>query len=359
MGNACYYSVEKLLSSNLLSKSLKVRIYKTVILPVVLYGYETWTLTLREEQRLRVLENKVLRKIFGAKRDEVTGEWRKLHNAELHALYTSPDIIRNIKSRRLRWAGHVAHMGESRNAYRVLVGRPEGKRPLGRPRRRWEDNIKMDLREVGYDGEAPCKADLNNFKGKSFRVSIPGPLVERTSALPLSYPGTPPDTISTFPFISTQLAWADETPETHNECTQSLCDLELWFSVNVQKREFTPANKWIRQPDRLTSSEWRQALKMTANVCPLRAIPGRSRDGNHCRRCVSEIETLGHVLGACPFSETLRDSRHHRIRSMIAEALRKKALTVHEEVHGISQEGSCRRIDILAIPPGSTSAFKA
>ncbi|KAJ4429564.1 hypothetical protein ANN_21733 [Periplaneta americana] len=99
----------------------------------------------------RVFENKVLRKIFGAKRDEVTGEWRKLHNTELHAFYSSPDIIRNIKSRRLRWAGHVARMGESRNAYRVLVGRPEGKRPLGRPRRRWEDNIKMDLREVGYD----------------------------------------------------------------------------------------------------------------------------------------------------------------------------------------------------------------
>ncbi|KAJ4433991.1 hypothetical protein ANN_16310 [Periplaneta americana] len=92
-----------------------------------------------------------LRKIFGAKRDEVRGEWRKLHNAELHALYSSPDIIRNIKSRRLSWAGHVAHMGESKNANRVLAGRPEGKRLLGRPRRRWEDNIKMDLREMGYD----------------------------------------------------------------------------------------------------------------------------------------------------------------------------------------------------------------
>ncbi|KAJ4431557.1 hypothetical protein ANN_20156 [Periplaneta americana] len=91
MGNACYYSVEKLLSSSLLSKNLKVRIDKTVILPVVLYGCETWTLTLREEHRLRVFENKVLRKIFGAKRDEVTGEWRKLHNTELHALYSSPD----------------------------------------------------------------------------------------------------------------------------------------------------------------------------------------------------------------------------------------------------------------------------
>ncbi|KAJ4441187.1 hypothetical protein ANN_11038 [Periplaneta americana] len=103
----------------------------------------------REEIKRRM--NMGNAKIFGAKREEVTGEWRKLHNAELHALCSSPDIIRNIKSRRLRWAGHVAHMGESRNAYRVLVGRPEGKRPLGRPRRRWEDNIKMGLREVGYD----------------------------------------------------------------------------------------------------------------------------------------------------------------------------------------------------------------
>ncbi|KAJ4434421.1 hypothetical protein ANN_22983 [Periplaneta americana] len=109
MGNACYYSVEKLLSSSLLSKNLKVRIYKTVILPVVLYSCETWTLTLREEHWLRVFENKVLRKMFGAKRDEATGEWRKLHNTELHALYSSPDIIRNIKSRRLRWAGHLGN----------------------------------------------------------------------------------------------------------------------------------------------------------------------------------------------------------------------------------------------------------
>ncbi|KAJ4427890.1 hypothetical protein ANN_23898 [Periplaneta americana] len=104
-----------------------------------------------EQHRLRVFENKALRNIFGAKRDEVTGELRKLHNTELHALYFSPDIIRNIKSRRLRWAGHVARMGEYKNAYRVLVGRPEGKRPLGKLRSRWEDNIKMDLREVGYD----------------------------------------------------------------------------------------------------------------------------------------------------------------------------------------------------------------
>ncbi|KAJ4441604.1 hypothetical protein ANN_11460 [Periplaneta americana] len=104
------FAVEKLLSSSLLSKNLKVRIYKTVILLVGVYGCETWTLTLREEKRLRVFENKILRKIFGAKRDEVTGEWRKLYNAELYVLCSSPDIIRNIKSRRLRWAGHVARM---------------------------------------------------------------------------------------------------------------------------------------------------------------------------------------------------------------------------------------------------------
>jgi hypothetical protein len=97
-----------------------------------------------EECRLRVFENKLLRRIFGPKRDEITGEWRRLHNKELYALY-SPNIIRVIKPRRLRWAGHVAHMGERRGAYRALVGKPEG-RPLGRPRRRWEDNIKMDLR---------------------------------------------------------------------------------------------------------------------------------------------------------------------------------------------------------------------
>ena len=111
MGNACYYSHEKILSSRLLSKKLKVKTYKTIVLPVVLYGCETWSLILREEHRLRVFKNKVLRKIFGDKRDEITGEWRKLHNAELHALYSSPNIIRGLKSRRLRSAGHLARMG--------------------------------------------------------------------------------------------------------------------------------------------------------------------------------------------------------------------------------------------------------
>jgi hypothetical protein len=99
-----------------------------------------------------VFENTVLRRIFGPKRDEVTGEWRKLHSEELHNLYLSPDIIRQVKSRRMRWAGHVARMGEERKLYKVLVGKPKGKRPLGRPRRRWEDGIRTDLRETGLGG---------------------------------------------------------------------------------------------------------------------------------------------------------------------------------------------------------------
>jgi hypothetical protein len=128
---------------------MKVRIYKTITLPLLLYGCETWSLTVREEHKLRVLENRVLRRIFGPKRDGVTGGWRKLHNEELDNLYSSPSIIRFIKSRRMRWAGHVARMGDKRNVHRLLVGKPEGKRPLGRLRRRWMDNIKMDLLEIG------------------------------------------------------------------------------------------------------------------------------------------------------------------------------------------------------------------
>ena len=140
--------VSDLLSSSLLSKKLKIKIYRTIILPVVLYGCETWSRTLREERRLRVFENRVLRRVFGPKRDEVTGEWRKVHNEELSDLYSLPNIVRVVKSRRMRWAGHVARMVEGRGVHRFLVGKPEGKRPLGRPRRRWEDNIKMDLQEV-------------------------------------------------------------------------------------------------------------------------------------------------------------------------------------------------------------------
>jgi len=142
-------SVQNLSSSTLLSKNLKIKIYRTIILTVVLYGFETWSLKLREERRLRVFENMVLRRIFGPRRDEVTGEWRRLHNEELNDLYCSPNIVRGIKWRRMGWAGRVARMGEEKGAYRVLVAKPEGKRPLGRPRRRWVDNIRMDLQEVG------------------------------------------------------------------------------------------------------------------------------------------------------------------------------------------------------------------
>jgi hypothetical protein len=114
-----------------------------------LYGCETWSLTLREERRLRVFENRVLRRLFGPKRDEVTRDWRKLHNEELNDLYSLHYIVRLVKSRRMGWAGHVARMGEDRGVHRLLVGKPEGKRLLGRPSCRWEVNIKMDLQEVG------------------------------------------------------------------------------------------------------------------------------------------------------------------------------------------------------------------
>jgi hypothetical protein len=149
LGNACYHSVQNLLSSSLLSKNLKIKINRTIIFPVILYGYDTWSLTLREERRLRVFENRVLMRVFWPKRDEVTGAWRKLHNEELDDLYSLPNIVRVVKSRRTRWAGHVARMGVERGVHRLLVGKPEGKMPLGRPRRKWEDNVKMNLQEIG------------------------------------------------------------------------------------------------------------------------------------------------------------------------------------------------------------------
>jgi hypothetical protein len=120
-GNACYYSVQNILCSRLISKNLKIKIYKTVILPVLLYGCESWSPTLREEHGLRVFENRALR-TFGPKR-EVDGSWRRLHNNELHNLYSSPNIVRVIKARRLRWAAHVARKGEGRGVYRFLVGK--------------------------------------------------------------------------------------------------------------------------------------------------------------------------------------------------------------------------------------------
>ena len=143
--NACYHSLQNLLSSSWLPKILKIKMYRAMILPAVLRGCETWSLILRKERRLRVFENRVLRRIFGPKRDDETGEWREPHNEELNDLFSSSNIIRVIKSRRIGWAGYAARMGERTCAYRVLMGKYEGNRALGRPRRRKTDNIKMDL----------------------------------------------------------------------------------------------------------------------------------------------------------------------------------------------------------------------
>ena len=146
-GIADHHSAQNTLFSGLLFKNIKIKVYRCIILHVVSYGCETWSLTLREDHRLMVFESRVLRRIFRPRKDKVTREWRKLHNEELNDLYSSPNIVQVIKLRRMRWAGHVAHMGEKGGAYRVLMWKPEGKRPLERPRLRQEDNIKMDLRE--------------------------------------------------------------------------------------------------------------------------------------------------------------------------------------------------------------------
>jgi hypothetical protein len=135
-------------------QNVKIKIYRTIILPVVLHGCENWSLTLREGCRLKIFKNRVLRRIFATKRNTVIGEWRRLHNEELYGLYSSPNIIQEITSTRLRWAGHVTHMGESRKAYRVLGEKPEGRRPLGRPRHRSENNIKKgSQKSVTWGGE--------------------------------------------------------------------------------------------------------------------------------------------------------------------------------------------------------------
>jgi len=132
----------------LLSKNLNIKIHRTSIWFLFYTGVKLGCL-LREERKLRVFEKRVLRKIFGPKKDKVAGKWRKLHNEEINDLYSSPNTVQTIKSGRMRWAGHLDFMGERRGVYRVLVGKPKGRRPLGKIRRRWEDNIKIELQEVG------------------------------------------------------------------------------------------------------------------------------------------------------------------------------------------------------------------
>ena len=184
--------MQNVLSSRLLSKNLKIKTHRTIILHVVLYGCETWSLTTREERKLRVFENMALRRIFGPRRDEVTGEWRRLHNEELNDLYSSPNIARVIKSRRMRWAGHVARIGEERGAYSFLLVKSEGKRPLGRPRHRWVDNIRMDLQEVGcvymdWIGLAQDRDGWRTLVSAVMNLRVPSNAGNLTSCKPVSF----------------------------------------------------------------------------------------------------------------------------------------------------------------------------
>jgi hypothetical protein len=147
-GSACYHSVQSLLSSRLLSRNVKVKIYKTIFLPFVFCGRETWYLTLREEHRLRVFENRVPRRTFESKRDEVTEEWRKLHNEELHNLYSSPGIIRQIKSRRIRWGACDTH-ARGEKTVQGFGGKSRRKDTIRKTKARWENGIRVDFMEFG------------------------------------------------------------------------------------------------------------------------------------------------------------------------------------------------------------------
>ena len=140
-----------------------------------IYGYTLFEVTLREESRLSVFENRILRRILELKRDE-NGEWRRFHSKELHSLYRSPNIVRVITSIRLRWAGYVARREEGRSAFKILTGKPTGKRPLGRPRRRWEDNIRMELEEIDVNaGNWVDSAQEKNYWRVLFEYGIETP----------------------------------------------------------------------------------------------------------------------------------------------------------------------------------------
>ena len=150
-GSRCSWALDKIIKSRGISRRTKVQVYTAIIRPIVLYGSETWQLTKELERRLEVFERTILRRIFGPVRDEVTGEWRWRHNQELMDLARIPVITSIQRSYRLRWAGHVARMGDERTPKRVMMGQLQGRRPLGRPKKRWSDNLREDLQQLGVD----------------------------------------------------------------------------------------------------------------------------------------------------------------------------------------------------------------
>ena len=153
----CSWALNDLLRSKVLSRSSKIQVYRTLIRPVAVYACETWALTQEQERRLLVFENTILRRILGPTRDEATGEWRRRHNRELRDLTHLPLITSFVSSQRLRWAGHVARMPPDSVLRRAMEGVPEGRRPVGRPRMRWEDCVRKDLRQLGVDDPAEWK----------------------------------------------------------------------------------------------------------------------------------------------------------------------------------------------------------
>lgn len=159
--NKSFYACNKLLSSRLLSYTSKLRLYKTIIRPVLLYASETWILNKKEERKVLVFENKILRKIFGPTLEN--GVWRIKHNQEIRQLFKEPDIVGEIKSRRLRWTGHVLRKEENSLAANILRNNPEGRRPAGRPKTRWWDQVRKDMRKMGL-GEEDA-ADRTHWRG--------------------------------------------------------------------------------------------------------------------------------------------------------------------------------------------------